>query len=421
MQGKNLIVPGDKSITHRAYFFSAFSRGQSRVLNASPALDCFSTRKCLEALGLRFERNNQDVSILSGGINSLRRPYSILNAGNSGTTIRLLTGLLSGRPFSAEVDGDESLRRRPLKRVTDPLRQMGADFEESEGGRAPIVVHGNSLEGGSFELEQASAQVQTALVLAGLQASGETSIVVPHTVRDHTFRMLKHLDIPAASASPRHLSVFGLRGSIEPFEITVPGDISSAAYFMVAAALLPGSFVSFDNLGVNEGRTLLLKALKKMGAYVTFANERLCCEEPVATVEVSQKKRLNGITLERKDLASGIDELPILALAGALCQGEFRVSGAGELRHKESDRFALLVENLKNAGVSIQASGDDFSIQGKEKIEGGSFWKTGGDHRLAMTGLIASLLFEKPVEVDDTSCIDISYPGFQADLALILK
>lgn len=421
MQGENLVVPGDKSITHRAYFFSAFSRGQSRVLNASPARDCLSTRKCLEALGLGFERNNQDVSISSGGLNSLRRPDSILNAGNSGTTIRLLTGLLSGRPFSAELDGDESLRRRPLKRVTEPLRQMGADFEESEGGRAPIVVHGNSLEGGSFQLEQASAQVQTALVLAGLQASGETSIVVPHIVRDHTFRMLKHLDIPVISNSPRHLGVFGLRGAVEPFEITVPGDISSAAFFMVAASLLPRSCVSFDNLGVNEGRLLILKSLKKMGAEIHLENERLLCEEPVATVGISCNNRLNGITLERKDLASGIDELPVLALAGAFCQGEFKVRGAGELRHKESDRFALLVENLQNAGVSIQASGDDFSIQGKENIAGGSLWKTGGDHRLAMTGLIASLLFEKPVEVDDTSCIDISYPGFQADLALILK
>lgn len=421
LQGKNLIVPGDKSITHRAYFFGAFSRGESRVLNASPALDCFSTRKCLEALSLEFERTGQDVLIKSGGIDSLRAPKSTLNAGNSGTTIRLLAGLLSGRPFSAELDGDESLRRRPLKRVTDLLKTMGADFEESEGGGAPVKVHGNSLEGGSFQLEQASAQVQTALVLAGLQALGETSIVVPHIVRDHTYRILKHLDIPMTSNSPRHLSVFGLRGPIEPFEITIPGDISSASYFMVAAALLPGSSVSFDNLGVNEGRTLIMKVLQKMGAKIRLENERLLCEEPVATVEIRFKDRLNGAEISKKDLASGIDELPILALAGAFCRGEFKVQGAVELRHKESDRFALLVENLQNAGASIQASGDDFSIKGKEKINGGSLWKTGGDHRLAMTGLIANLLFEKPVEVDDTSCIDVSYPGFQADLAMFLK
>lgn len=421
LHGKNLILPGDKSITHRAYFFSAFSLGRSRVNNPSPALDCLNTRKCLSALGLRFEDENKDVLITSEGINALRSPQTVLYAGNSGTTLRLLAGLIAGRPFSARLDGDESLRRRPLKRITDPLRLMGADFEESEGGRAPLVVHGNSLEGGTFELAQASAQVQTALVLAGLQANGETFIVVPHLVRDHTLRILQHLDISVKSNSPTHLSVFGLGGPIANFEITIPGDISSAAYFLVAAALLPGSNLTIDDLGINEGRSLVLRTLQKMGASLKIENTRLSCREPVANVHAAYNGRLQSALIEAKEIAAGIDELPILALAGAFCQGEFQVHGAGELRHKESDRLSLLVENLKNAGASIQVSGDNFYLQGKERIEGGSLWRTGSDHRLAMTGLVANLVFDKPVEIDDIACVDVSYPGFQADLAILLK
>jgi len=419
LQGKNLIVPGDKSITHRAYFFGAFSQGTSRIIHPSPALDCLSTIKCLSQLGLDFKFDDGDVILTCQGINSLQRPQETLDAENSGTTLRLLMGLLAGRPFIAAITGDESLQRRPLKRVSEPLRQMGAEFELTDNMHAPVVVHGISLEGQSFQIEHSSAQVQTAIILAGLQAEGETSCVVPNRVRNHTRNMLKHLDIPMRSSSPLQLGVFGLKSPISPFEIIVPGDISSAAYFIVAASLLSGSDISIDNLGIDPGRTLVLDILSKMGASIEITNTRLLCQEPVATVSVQHKNRLNGITIKSGELATGIDELPVLALAGAFCQGKFSVHNASELRHKESDRLALLVDNLKSAGVSIKSSGDDFEIEGSLKVPGGSLWKTGGDHRLAMTGLIANMLFDQPVEIDNLDCIAVSYPAFKADLDLI--
>ncbi|MDX2105541.1 MAG: 3-phosphoshikimate 1-carboxyvinyltransferase [Candidatus Melainabacteria bacterium] len=420
LKGKNLIVPGDKSITHRAYFFGAFSQGKSRIINPSTALDCQSTIECLSKLGLGFEFNEAEVFLTCDGINSLVTPDSTLFAGNSGTTLRLLMGLIAGRPFSATIDGDQSLRRRPLKRISDPLSQMGADFDLSNEHTAPVTVHGNSLEGQFFELEHASAQVQTAIILAGLQAEGETSCVVPNKVRNHTLNMLKHLDIPVRSSSPLQLGVFGLKSPIAPFEIVVPGDISSAAYFLVAAALLAGSQISIDNLGIDPGRILVLDVLARMGASIEITNKRLVSQEPVATVSLIHQNRLDGVTIRARDLASGIDELPILALAGALCKGKFEVRGASELRHKESDRLSLLVENLKNAGVKIESHGDNFEIDGADSVPGGTLWKTAGDHRIAMTGMIANLLFERPVTIDDTQCVAISYPDFKTDLANML-
>jgi len=420
LQGKNLIAPGDKSITHRACFFGAFSQGKSKIINPSPALDCLNTIKCLGDLGMDFQFYDGNLIMTCEGIDSLNKPADILDAGNSGTTLRLLMGLLAGRPFSATIDGDQTLRKRPLKRVSEPLSRMGADFDLTQSALAPVTVHGNSLEGQFFELEHSSAQVQTAIILAGLQAAGETSCVVPNMVRNHTRNMLKFLDIPVRSSSPLQLSVFGLRGSIAPYEIAVPGDISSAAYFMVAAALLPDSDISIDNLGIDSGRTLILDTLSKMGAAVEISNTRLSAEEPVATVSVKHKNRLHGVQINSRDLATGIDELPILALAGAFCKGKFSVRNASELRHKESDRLALLVENFKNAGVSIMSHNDDFEIEGSDKIPGGSLWKTAGDHRLAMTGLIANLLFDAPVEIDNLDCIAVSYPAFKEDLATIV-
>ena len=421
LQAKNLRVPGDKSITHRAYFFGAFSHGRSRIINPSPALDCINTRKCLSQLGLEFADDNGDVILFSEGIESLKKPPGVLDAGNSGTTLRFLMGLLAGRPFSATLTGDESLKKRPLKRVSEPLRLMGAEFELTNHNHAPVTVHGNSLEGQFFELEYASAQVQTAIILAGLQANGETSVVVPNKVRNHTSNMLKHLDIPLRSNSPLQLGIYGLSSPTAPFEIVVPGDISSAAFFIVAAALLPGSIISIDNLGVDSGRSLVLDVLTKMGAVIEITNKRLFNQELVATVNVSYVNTLSGVKINQRELASGIDELPILALAGAFCKGKFTVHGASELRYKESDRLSLLVENFRNAGVSISSKGDNFEIEGCMRVPGGSLWKTAGDHRLAMTGLIANLLFDNEVEIDNLDCIAVSYPSFRDDLKLILK
>lgn len=418
-----LTVPGDKSISHRALIFSAFSRGESRIFNCSPAQDVQSSADCLAKLGLRIERKGNghhgEFLIHSDGVDALKAPSEILDAGNSGTTIRLMSGLVAGRPFTCKFDGDSSLRRRTMKRIFDPLAEMGAKVDATSNTYAPFEITGGALQGKSFELKVASAQVEACILLAGLQAQGETRVSAPYTVRDHTRRMFSHLAIPCETADGA-LSVKRLSEPVKPFELTVPSDISSAAFFMVAAACCEGSDITLKNVGMNPGRTLIIDVLKNMGASINVENEREVSGEPVADIHVRYNGRLNGIAVSEERIASGIDELPVLAIAGALCDGEFLVSGAEELRHKESDRIKSLCDNLKNAGVDVDEKPDGFLIRGKCSIPGGSPWSSHGDHRLAMTALIASTVFENAVKIDDVDCIAVSYPTFQQDLASLV-
>ncbi len=421
-----LQVPGDKSISHRALIFSAFSRGRSRIYNCSPAADVRSTGECLSKLGLEIEADRDAhgsapvIVIESRGIDELRAPSGELFAGNSGTTMRLLSGLVAGRSFSTRFDGDDSLRRRTMKRIFDPLVEMGASVRARDSAYAPFEINGSALRGRSFQLQVASAQVEACLLLAGLQAEGETSVTAPYTVRDHTSRMFSHIGIPF-SADNGTLAVRRLQEPVPPFELVVPGDISSAAFFMVAAACRPGSNLLLQNVGMNPGRTLIVDVLKEMGADLEIVEPREQCCEPIADIRVKYSGPLHGITLGKERVASGIDELPVLALAGALGKGELRVSGAEELRHKESDRIKALCDNLKLAGVAVDELPDGFIIRGGSAVEGGSPWQSHGDHRLAMTGAIASALFEKPVAIDDLDCAAVSYPGFYDDLARLLR
>jgi len=418
----SLTVPGDKSISHRALIFSAFSRGTSKVLNCSPAHDVESTADCLNKLGLvigRVDGSHGDFIIESGGIDSLKEPSEILDAGNSGTTIRLLSGLVAGRSFPCKFDGDESLRRRTMKRVFQPLRELGAEVVATEDTFAPFSIKGGNLKGKAFELTVASAQVEACTLLAGLQAEGETSVSAPYTVRDHTRRMFEFIGIPFVQ-SGKTISVRRLAKPIAPYELTVPSDISSAAFFMVAAACASGSDLTLNTVGMNPGRTLIVQVLRDMGASIEVLNERDLCGEPVADIRIKHKGRLRGIEVPRDGIASGIDELPVLALAGALCDGEFVVSGAEELRHKESDRITSLCDNLKAAGVDVDEKSDGFVVRGKDSILGGSPWKTHLDHRLAMTGLIASEIFEHALDIDDPGCMQVSYPSFADDLAKLV-
>jgi 3-phosphoshikimate 1-carboxyvinyltransferase len=341
-----------------------------------------------------------------------------------------LSGLLAGRPFESKFDGDESLRMRPMARVLTPLCEMGAkvSYEVVENAEksndssscAPFSLLGGELTGKSFDLKVASAQVQTALLLAGLQAKGKTSVNSNSTVRDHTERMFRHIGIPVEKNGDGRLEVSALSEPVAPFTISVPGDLSSAAFFIVAAACLPGSDLLIKNVNINQGRRLVIEVLKHMGSEIVLESETEISGEPVADIRVRYNGRLKGATISGDVIASGIDEIPILALAGCTCDGQFVVRGAGELRVKESDRLSAIIENVKAMGVEIEGAEDGFTITGAASIPGNSLWRTYSDHRLAMTGLIASYVCEEPLTVEETNSIKVSYPGFEQQLKLLI-
>lgn len=444
-----MLVPGDKSITHRALIFSALTTGTTRISGALGALDCLSTASCLRRLGLiidsaepradvikegtNFEHTplkpcgRVDLVVKSKGISSLNFGDStkdgplMLDAGNSGTTMRILSGLLAGLPGHFLLSGDASLNKRDMRRVLEPLGQMGAsvDYRETQG-RAPFVIGGGNLQGGHFELTVASAQVEAALLLAGLLAKGKTVVTMPAQVRDHTLTAFRHLGVPFHQQGLT-TTVEPLVGELAAQDFTVPGDLSSAAFFLVAAAIMPGSSIVIPAVGINAGRGLVVDVLRRMGVEITYTNERQVNFEPVCDIEVNAPDRLRATDIGADEVPLGIDELPILALAFALAQGSSRVSGAAELKEKESNRLGAICSDLANQGVSVEELPDGFVIEGAESLRGGGEWQTLHDHRLAMTGLVAQLVAAEPLHLGDTACIDISYPGFSADLEQLVE
>jgi 3-phosphoshikimate 1-carboxyvinyltransferase len=424
-----LTVPGDKSVSHRALIFSSLIKGEMEIINCSPALDCASSADCLRALGLTIEPvefTGGPISVKSPGLFDLTKPSKPLYAGNSGTTMRLLSGLLAGQPFSSTLDGDGSLRKRPMARVLKHLEEMGASVkylaatasgsQTNGAGCAPFEIQGHKLTGRDFNLQVASAQVQTAILLAGLQAEGKTSVTLPHVVRDHTVRMFQWLGVPFEAKGDTYVQVEKLSAKISGKRIEVPADVSSAAFMLVGAALAEGSHVLLSNVGMNEGRLLVVDVLKRMGADLTIENERLFGQEPVADLRIRSGPRLKGTTISGAEVATGIDEIPVLALAGALCEGTFTVRDASELKHKESDRLQAIIDNLSAAGAKIEGLPDGFIIQGAPTLKGGSKWHTYDDHRLAMSGMIAQLVCQEPPQLEEIESIGISYPGFAKDL-----
>jgi 3-phosphoshikimate 1-carboxyvinyltransferase len=420
-----LQVPGDKSISHRALIFAALSRGVCKVYGLSPAFDCVSSADCLKQVGLAFERRSPSgngrreaaLLVTSPGLDGLVTPNAPLFAGNSGTTIRLLAGLLAGRPFRSEFDGDDSLRRRPMARVLKHLQRMGAKVSYlDKENYPPFAVEGGHLQGLEFELEQASAQVQTAILLAGLQADGRTTVRLPRVVRDHTARMFKFIGVPFEQEGETVITVSRLEQPVAPYTLDVPADTSSAAFFMVASACLPGSEVLLTNVAMNPGRDLVVQVLRELGAKIEIVQTRELCEEPVADLLV-HGSRLNGkVIISGERLASGIDEIPILALAAALSEASLEVKDAAELRVKESDRLAAIVDNLKSAGADINETETGFEIRGHGGLSGGSNWQAFDDHRMAMTGIIAGMAAQQAINVDNESCVAVSYPEFIHDL-----
>jgi len=410
-----MTVPGDKSITHRALLLGAISQGASRIVGSLSGGDCQATVGCLQALGVALERPSpQEVIVRGQGLRAWREPQGVLNCVRSGTTMRLLAGLLAGQDFYSVLSGDAQLLRRPMARVAEPLRQMGAQIWGREGGSLPpLSVQGSPLRGVAHTLEVASAQVKSCLLLAGLYAQGETAVLEPGPSRDHTERMLRARGVAVETQGLCH----ALRGPVEalhPVETVVPGDFSSAAYFIVGAMLTPQSRVLIRNVGVNPTRTGLLDALTAMGAKVQMLDGHETGGEPVADLLV-ETQALRATEVRGEWVPRMIDEFPILALAATQAQGITRVRGAAELRVKESDRIATIVSALRALGARIEPTADGFDVEGPTPLQG-AVVESYGDHRLAMTLAIASLIAAGQTTLQGAECIADSFPGFQERL-----
>jgi 3-phosphoshikimate 1-carboxyvinyltransferase len=403
-----LKVPGDKSITHRAILLSAMAEGTSEVLGHLEAEDCLATLAAFECMGVQARRTGGDLMLTSPGWQALSEPGDVIDCGNSGTTARLLTGLLAGLPFFSVLTGDASLRRRPMGRVVEPLARMGADIRGREGGtRLPLAISGKALTGAAYTSPVASAQVKTALLLAGLTARGETSVTEPALSRDHTERML-----PTFGAEVRRdgLTVSVTGGApLRPARVDVPGDLSSAAFLVVAATLVPGSEVTFTCVGVNPTRTGFLEVLAAMGARIEQKDPRSMEGEPVADLVVRHAP-LRGVEIGPELVPRTIDEFPALFAAAARAEGVTTVRGAGELRVKESDRIAAMARELARVGVRVEETADGLSVHGPAKVRGAAC-RVDGDHRLAMSMAVLGLVGEGETSVE-AGPIATSFPGF---------
>jgi 3-phosphoshikimate 1-carboxyvinyltransferase len=404
-------LPGDKSISHRAALFGALADGATRVHNYSSAADCGSTLECLRALGVRLHREGGEVTVEGQGPEAWKPPAGDLDAGNSGTTLRLLAGALAGRPFRTVLTGDESLRRRPVERVAAPLRAMGATATTTDG-RPPLTIEGGGLRGLTWESPVASAQVKTAVLLAGLQAEGVTTVREPAPSRDHTERMLPVFGAPVERGELTATVRGGTR--LRAAEITVPGDASSAAFLVVAALVLPDSEVRLDGVLLSPTRTAFLEILRTMGGRVETRLESTD-PEPVGSI-VASSSTLRGTTVDPAVVASLIDEVPALAVAACRAEGTFTLTDARELRVKESDRIATVVEGLGRLGARVRELPDGLVVEGGAPLRGARV-RSHGDHRIAMALAVAALAADGPTEIDGADCVNVSFPEFFSLLA----
>lgn len=405
-------VPGDKSISHRAVMMSAMARGKINIHNFLAAADCMSTVNCLRNLGVKIEgpRNNGLV-VYGDGISSFKEPLGVLDAGNSGTTMRLMAGVAASLPFFSVITGDSSLCRRPMERIITPLTQMGASIRAgARNTRPPLAITGGGLKGIDYHSPVASAQVKSAVLLAGLQARGETLVTEPSLSRDHTERMLSFFNVPV-SRSGLTVSVTGpCRLQPSHDTIQIPGDISSAAFFMVAALLLPGSDIEITGVGINPSRTGIIDVLKRMGADISIYKERRECGEPVADLRITGG-RLKGVSIGGDMIPRLIDEIPVLAVASVFARGETVISGAHELKYKETDRLQAVVAELSKMGAEINALPGGIIINGTGNLRGARC-DSRGDHRMAMALAVAGLGATGETVIEGASCIDISFPNF---------
>lgn len=400
-------LPGDKSITHRAVMFNASAEGEAVITNALTGEDCLSTCACMRALGAEVERDGTNIRVK--GVEKFLSGKD-LNCGNSGTTIRLLTGLVSGKEIEAKLFGDESLSVRPMKRVSNPLALLGADVQTTDG-HAPVYVKPKRLQGADIRLEISSAQVKSALLLAGISADGETIVSEPVKSRDHTERMLKAM---GAKIAVNGNSVTVQRSKLTAVNVCVPADISSSAYFMALGALKGKTLCK--NVGVNVTRTGILRAFDKLGVQYQLLNKRISGGEEIADILV-KKTSMKAISLTEEELPSMIDELPLIALLCAFAEGESRITGAKELRVKESDRIRTTKELICSLGGDCEELPDGFVIKGKKKLAGGSV-DSYLDHRIAMTGAVGLIASEKGGYIKNPECCAISFPDFYKQLGV---
>ena len=424
-----LQVPGDKSISHRASIVAALAQGMSQVTNYSSSADCGATLACLRQLGVRIEQDGSTLRIQGGGRGSWRVPASDLDCGNSGTTMRLLAGCLAGQNFAAVLNGDASLRSRPMQRVIEPLQMMGAQIS-AQDGHAPLTISGGHLlQAIDYELIVASAQVKSSILLAGLGAHGRTAVIENEPTRDHTERMLSWfgaaIETGRAVREPQTARFAAVTGPADfsARDFSVPGDISSAAYFVAAAALIPGSSLEIREAGLNPTRILFLREMQQRGFRLELEETAERCNEPIGTLRViggMDPPPSGSWTIEGLRVPQLIDELPLLAVIGSQIEGGLEVRDARELRVKESDRIATTVRNLSSMGAMVEEYEDGFGVRGPIKLQGARI-ATRGDHRIAMAFSIAGLIAAGETEIDDAACVAVSFPEFFSLLQSVVQ
>ena len=413
----NITVPGDKSVSHRALILGSIAVGETHVEGLLEGEDVLAAAAAMRALGAQISRDDAGLwTVIGCGVGGLHEPNQILDMGNSGTAVRLLMGLVGTQTFTSTFTGDESLNSRPMERVMGPLRQMGAQFTSRSGGRLPITVSGSDLiKPIEYELPVASAQVKSAILLAGLNAPGKTTVIEPQPTRDHSERMLRHF---GAEVITENLDGGGVKitltgqPELEGRDITVPADISSAAFPIAAALIVPGSNLLIRNVGVNPLRAGLIKTLQEMGGKITIENSRGEAGEPLADLRV-EASQLHGITVPASRAPSMIDEYPVLSVVATCATGTTHMEGLAELRVKESDRLAAMATGLAACGVQIEETEDSLTVHGSDQpIDGGALIAANLDHRIAMAFSVLGMVSLNPVTIDDGSPIATSFPGY---------
>ncbi len=415
-------LPGDKSISHRAAMFASMAVGQTRIDNFSASADCESTLECLTKLGVDLKRDGASVIVSGVGKTGLQPAVESLDCGNSGTAMRLFAGLLAGQRFNSVLVGDDSLQSRPMKRVIEPLGAMGAVIE-SNSGRAPLTIHGhNPLTACEHTLEVASAQVKSSILLAGLNADGQTSVAEPVPTRDHTERMLRWFGVDVRESRVDGGKMIAVNGDcrLSANDLMVPADISASAFFLTAAACLNDSDILIRNVGLNPTRSAVVGVLRRLGADIRLSNQQEQNNEPVGDIRIfGGLGKATETVIRGAVIANLIDELPILAVFGTQIEGGLEIRDAGELRVKESDRIATVVENLRRMGADVEEFDDGFRV-GKSKLIGAKV-DSFGDHRIAMAFSVAGLLADGETEINGAECADVSFPRFFEELESVIN
>lgn len=401
-----IVIPADKSITHRAFLFSSLTKGKVKISNYSKGADCMSTLDIIQKLGCEIERINEKELIVNAK-NALQRPLQTLDCGNSGTTTRLIMGILAGQNFKSSLTGDISLSKRPMKRVIAPLELMGAKFNHNDF-KLPIEIYGNTLKRIDYKSELASAQVKSCLLLAGLFAEGTTSFTEPYKSRNHTELMFKYMGANIQIAGNK---VSVTKSQLQPVDITVCGDISSAAFFLVAGLIVPNSEIIIKNVGINETRAGIIEVLKAMNGNIEILNEEIISGEKVADIKVKYSQ-LKSTIIQGEIIPRLIDEIPIIAIAATQAEGTTIIKDAQDLRNKEADRISAVKTEFSKLGANIQETQDGLIIHGKTDLNGDCEINCYHDHRIAMSAYIAGLICKKPIKINEFQWVDISFPEF---------